>query len=321
MTVGGRGKQRERTIYKLRRVTALRFPKEQWGRRSAAGPLWKGLVRGPTGAVQSRGGQVQPHERAPRWAYAAPSRRPPSSRLRRRHPPSAQGFAGWTLPVRPFEGGGGVLLPQLTGAPARPPQRPRPGPRPALGGALHLRPSEGSTWNSRSGDVVPAWRKGAANGREGGAGRERGACVGSKVTPGMVAALPRARLHLLVTRSPREGRCGGRSPEGAYPGGGGAPSPAEAGAGCVAGGVGPPSSLRRGFPPRDLPGGEPRGGRRPVRGQRGASCRGLRAEPAADRGLLQRAPLEAGEKGGSRTRRSAPLLAGVGHSARPAEGP
>lgn len=199
---------------------ALRFPKEQWGRRSAAGPLWKGLVRGPKGTVQSRGGQGQPHEWAPRWAYAAPSRRPPSSRLRRRHPPSAQGFAGWTLPVRPFEGGfsspeAGEGFSQLTGAPARPPQRPRPGPRPALGGALHLPLSEGSTWNSRSGDVVPAWRKGVANGREEGAGRERCACVGSKVTVGMVAALPRARLHLLVTRSPREGRCGGRSPEGA----------------------------------------------------------------------------------------------------------
>lgn len=265
-------------IYKLRRVTALRFPKEQWGRRSAAGPLWKGLVRGPTGAVQSRGGQVQPHERAPRWAYAAPSRRPPSSRLRRRHPPSAQGFAGWTLPVRPFEGGGGVLLPQLTGAPARPPQRPRPGPRPALGGALHLRPSEGSTWNSRSGDVVPAWRKGAANGREGGAGRERGACVGSKVTPGMVAALPRARLHLLVTRSPREGRCGGRSPEGAYPGGGGAPSPAEAGAGCVAGGGGPTLVAAARFSPkgparRGAAGGEAAGARPARRQLSGPPCR------------------------------------------------
>lgn len=130
-------------IYKLRRVTALRFPKEQWGRRSAAGPLWKGLVRGPTGAVQSRGGQVQPHERAPRWAYAAPSRRPPSSRLRRRHPPSAQGFAGWTLPVRPFEGGGGGSPPAADRRPCAPTSAAAPGAPPRAGRGAPPAPQRG----------------------------------------------------------------------------------------------------------------------------------------------------------------------------------
>ncbi|XP_064915849.1 multiple coagulation factor deficiency protein 2 isoform X2 [Columba livia] len=51
---------------------------------------------------------------------------------------------------------------------------------PRVGGPLHLPLRERSTWSSESGPTAAAPRKGAANGRQERAGRERGACAGSE---------------------------------------------------------------------------------------------------------------------------------------------
>ncbi|XP_064915848.1 multiple coagulation factor deficiency protein 2 isoform X1 [Columba livia] len=61
---------------------------------------------------------------------------------------------------------------------------------PRVGGPLHLPLRERSTWSSESGPTAAAPRKGAANGRQERAGRERGACAGSEVSPGWWPARP-----------------------------------------------------------------------------------------------------------------------------------
>lgn len=133
---------------------------------------------------------------------------------------------------------------------------------PRVGGPLHLPLRERSTWSSESGPTAAAPRKGAANGRQERAGRERGACAGSEVSPGWWPARPEPAPRTVRSLAAGPLRS---APPGPAAGIGGAGERRSGGAAAWAGG-----------------------------GQRGASRPGLRHRALPSRGWLQRALLGLG---------------------------